>query len=112
MNATLRTITPAIARLENYTEITTPINPRTEAEIFRNLERQLAGVDGVWIQHPNGTVSAARRKRDLLPLETLLPEHARRDADPILDSPPAMSSMDDSDRLLAILDELEKEDAQ
>jgi len=117
MNATLRIITPQAARLEEYSEITMPINPRTEAEIFRNLERQLEGVDGVWIKHPDGTMSAARRtsdivieplraKREPLEVELLVDEHARRDADPILDHAPAVRSKVDADRLLQILDEL------
>jgi len=117
MNATLRIITPQAARLEDYSEITVPINPRTEAEIFRNLERQLEGVDGVWIKHPNGTMSAARRTSELviysprsnrepLEVELLVDEHARRDADPILDHAPAVRSKVDADRLLQILDEL------
>ena len=87
MNANLRIITPAIARLENYSEITTPINPRTE--IFRNLEKQLTGVDAVWIKHPDGTMSAARRtselvfdsprsNRDLLAIELLTSANTRR----------------------------------
>ena len=47
-----------------------------------------------------------------LPLELLVSNDARRDADPILDHAPAVRSKLDSDRLLAILDELEREDAQ
>ena len=52
------------------------------------------------------------RFRQPLEVELLLPEHARRDADPILDHAPARRSKVDADRLLAILNELEKEDAQ
>jgi hypothetical protein len=36
-------------------------------------------------------------------------EGKTRDADPILDAPPAMRSKVDADRLLALLDELERE---
>jgi hypothetical protein len=90
MNANLKIITPAIARLENYSEITTPINPRTEIEIFSNLEKQLKGVDAVWIKHPDGTMSAARRtselvfdsprsNRDLLAIELLTSANTRRE---------------------------------
>jgi hypothetical protein len=52
------------------------------------------------------------RFRQPLEVELLVDEHARRDADPILDHAPARRSKVDSDRLLAILNELEKEDAQ
>ena len=52
------------------------------------------------------------RFRQPLEVELLVDEHARRDADPILDHPPARRSKVDADRLLRILDELEKENAQ
>lgn len=86
----LKAISREAAQREGFTEITTPIDPRTEADIFRNLERQLVGVGGVWIQHPNGTFSAARRtselvldpprqKRVLLPIEVLVDADERRE---------------------------------
>jgi len=47
-----------------------------------------------------------------LEVELLVDEDARRDADPILDHPPARRSKVSADRLLSILDELAKEDSQ
>lgn len=47
-----------------------------------------------------------------LEVELLVSENARRDADPILDHAPAVRSKVDADRLLHILDELAREDAQ
>lgn len=44
-----------------------------------------------------------------LPVELLVSEDARRDADPIIDHPPAVRSHVEADR---ILDELDREDAQ
>jgi hypothetical protein len=79
MNSALRTITPQAARLEGFQEISVPISRKREPEIFASMEASLAGVDAVWLDHGNGTFSAARRKRDLLPLETLVSADARRE---------------------------------
>ena len=50
--------------------------------------------------------------REPLAIEGLVDEYALRDADPILDHAPAVRSKVDADRLLRILDELAREDAQ
>lgn len=52
------------------------------------------------------------RRREPLAIEGLVDEYDRRDADPILDHAPAIRSKVDADRLLRILDELAREDAQ
>ena len=52
------------------------------------------------------------RLNEPLEVELLVSEDARREADPILDHAPAVRSKVDADRLLQILDELAREDAQ
>jgi hypothetical protein len=52
------------------------------------------------------------RHRDPLAIEGLVEAYDLREADPILDHAPAVRSKVDADRLLRILDELEKEGAQ
>ena len=48
------------------------------------------------------------RNHDPLAIEGLVDEYDLRDDDPILDNLPARRSQVDADRLLAILDELER----
>lgn len=57
-------------------------------------------------------MNSDRRNPDPLALYGLLTEDDLLDDDPILDSLPARRSQVDADRLLRILDELEKEAAQ
>lgn len=52
------------------------------------------------------------RLNELPEVELLVSEDALRDADPILDHAPAIRSKVDADRLLRLLDELAREDAQ
>jgi len=61
----MRIITPAIARLEGYVEISVPISRKREPEIFESMEATLTGTDAVWLDHGNGTFSAARRRSEL-----------------------------------------------
>ena len=52
------------------------------------------------------------RHREPLAIEGLVDKYDPREADPILDHAPAVRSKVDADRLLRILDELAREDAQ
>jgi hypothetical protein len=61
----MRIITPAIARLEGYVEISVPISRKREPEIFESMEATLTGTDAVWLDHGNGNYSAARRRSEL-----------------------------------------------
>jgi hypothetical protein len=65
MSPALRIITPQAASLEGYVEISVPISKKLEPEIFASMEATLTGTDSVFVDHGNGSYSAARRRSEL-----------------------------------------------
>lgn len=64
------------------------------------------------MSRPAITADCRETSRHPLAIEQLLSDDERRDSDPILDSLPAVRSKTDADRLLAILDEIERGNSQ
>jgi hypothetical protein len=75
----LRCVSQATAEREGYREITTPIHPARESQIFASVQNSLRRTDSVWVEHPGGKFSAARKQRELLAVEALADDDQRRE---------------------------------